>query len=173
MEIVFVLIFSLINGIFQNEKNIIDMELNQEEICMTANIHFEANGEKMLGKIAVAQVVNQRVMCKDYANDVCQVISSGAGKSGCAFSWQCDKKNNDIYLLNQYEIDSWNENVHIARVMTSETPFEIEQLKEVTLFHAVNKKPWWANDKSVHFVAKIGNHLFYKEDGLCEELKYQ
>ena len=140
--------------------------------CMVSNIYFESIGESDLGKIAVAQVVNQRVKCKQYQyksiNNVCEAITYGAEKSGCAFSWQCDNKLNNIYLDNDVAIRNWNNVVEISQIMLSKSPFVIEELKGATLFHAEGSNPWWINEDDVVFIAQIDHHLFYSEEGRCE-----
>ena len=47
---------------------------NEEIFCMAKNIYFEAGNQPIAGKIAVAQVVQNRVKNRDYPNTICGVV---------------------------------------------------------------------------------------------------
>ena len=48
---------------------------NLDELyCMAQNVYFEARHESMIGKIAVAHVVMNRIESKDFPNTVCEVV---------------------------------------------------------------------------------------------------
>ena len=92
----------------------------KEIYCLAANSYFEARGEPFDGKIAVAQVVINRVKSNKYPNTVCKVITEGPVKESwktkkypllpfeerkfyprrdrCQFSWFCDGKSDVIPL---------------------------------------------------------------------------
>ena len=88
---------------------------NLDEIyCMAQNVYFEARHESMIGKIAVAHVVMNRIESKDFPNTVCEVVKQGPKRESwktrkdptlpdeeriywprrdrCQFSWYCDGK---------------------------------------------------------------------------------
>ena len=55
-----------------------DQKVDYKEIyCLAANSYFEARGEPFDGKIAVAQVVINRVKSNKYPNSLCKVITEG------------------------------------------------------------------------------------------------
>ena len=56
----------------------------QELYCLAANSYFESRGETFDGKIAVAQVVINRVKHKDFPNTICDVVLQGPIKE----SWK-------------------------------------------------------------------------------------
>jgi len=47
---------------------------NGENICLAKNIYFEAGNQPLAGKVAVAQVVLNRMEHSAYPEDVCGVI---------------------------------------------------------------------------------------------------
>ena len=47
---------------------------NGEAVCMAKNIYFEAGNQPLAGKVAVAQVVLNRMEHSAYADNVCGVI---------------------------------------------------------------------------------------------------
>jgi len=61
--------------------------------CLTEALYFEARGENLVGQVAVAEVILNRVDSKSYPNSVCGVIQQGQGKrNACQFSFICDGK---------------------------------------------------------------------------------
>ena len=71
----------------------------------------------------------------------------------CQFSWYCDghekaKPNNNDY----------KESYQVAKKVLLEG-FRIDGLKDALYYHAVYINPAWPHIQ----VAKIGNHIFYKE----------
>tara|TARA_B100000424_G_C22945216_1_gene503062 strand:+ start:2217 stop:2774 length:558 start_codon:yes stop_codon:yes gene_type:complete len=93
----------------------------KELYCLAANSYFEARGETFDGKIAVAQVVINRVKSKNYPNTICEVVQQGpireswktrkiTGlpeeeriyypiKNRCQFSWYCDGASDIIPMV--------------------------------------------------------------------------
>ena len=49
-------------------------DANNEIFCLAQNIYFEAGNQPIAGKIAVAQVVQNRVKNRDYPNTICGVV---------------------------------------------------------------------------------------------------
>ena len=60
--------------------------------CRALNIYHEARGEPEEGRVAVAQVVLNRVLDSRFPNTICAVVKQGARPSrrDCQFSWWCD-----------------------------------------------------------------------------------
>ena len=51
---------------------------NLDEVyCMAQNVYFESRHESMLGKIAVAHVVMNRIEDKKWPRTVCEVVKQG------------------------------------------------------------------------------------------------
>lgn len=124
--------------------------------CLAMNIYKEAGRESFEGKVAVAQVTLNRVDNPKFPKDICNVVHQKnviMEKVVCQFSWYCDghekaKPNNNDY----------KESYQVAKKVLLEG-FRIDGLKDALYYHAVYINPAWPHIQ----VAKIGNHIFYKE----------
>ena len=83
-------------------------ELQDSQYCLAKNIYFEAGNQPVAGKIAVAQVVQNRVINKNYPNNICDVVyqaklkENWKGKLGiCASSVGSVTVNQMIQLIVQ------------------------------------------------------------------------
>lgn len=132
--------------------------------CMALNIYFEARGEPFMGQVAVARVVMNRVLHKDFPKDPCRVIyqkheildaDTGSSKTVCQFSWVCE---------NLPHPPHWNEQFQMAKQIARDvlqTNKWSELLSTNTLFfHNINVKPGWFHRQ----VEIIGNHVFYAKE---------
>jgi hypothetical protein len=79
---------------------------NNEIYCMAQNIYFEAGNQPLAGKIAVSQVVLNRVEHYAYPDTVCGVVYQAKLRTNwkgemvpkinaCQFSWYCDGKSDN------------------------------------------------------------------------------
>lgn len=66
--------------------------------CMATNIYHEAGNQSEKGKIAVANVVMNRIKSQKYPDSPCDVIYQRS-KRGCQFSWVCSRKKVKDYSL--------------------------------------------------------------------------
>ena len=126
--------------------------------CMAENIYYEAGKESLNGKIAVAQVVMNRVESGRFPEDPCKVIhqkTKTANSTVCQFSWFCSKS----LRSRPKNLTQWTESFAVAKdVLFSGT--RLPNLSHAIYFHASSVYPNWKNTQKV---AKIGNHIFYKE----------
>ena len=61
----------------------------EEELkCMAENIYFEGRAEPMSGKVAIANVVMNRVMSDRHPNSICEVVHEGPHRE----SWKTKGK---------------------------------------------------------------------------------
>ena len=136
--------------------------------CMIEAIYYEAGNQPLIGKIAVAQVILNRVRSKRYPNTVCDVVHQGPKsqwwlenhgkevpiKHKCQFSYYCDGKEEV-----RYEGKSWNESEHAAMMIINNS-----LLKDITdgatHYHADYVSPYWSKDMTRTIT--IENHLFFK-----------
>ena len=128
--------------------------------CMADNVYYEAAGEPAEGKIAVAQVVMNRIESGDFPKDPCQVIYQRnvfLEKVVCQFSWSCDT------ATKKRPVNSalWDESYVAAKMVLMEG-FRLPGLKDALYYHADYVKPQWKKKE----VAKIGRHIFYKKEGV-------
>jgi spore germination cell wall hydrolase CwlJ-like protein len=123
--------------------------------CMADNVYYEAGHEPAEGKLAVAQVVMNRVAHPEFPKDPCQVIYQRNvfySKVVCQFSWYCDGSINRP--INQA---AWQESYNAAKMVLMEG-FRLPSLNDALFYHADYVNPQWKKDQ----VAKIGRHIFYK-----------
>ena len=164
------------------------VSVNEAELkCMAENIYFEGRAEPMVGKIAIAKVVMNRIDSPLHPNTICEVVHEGPHRESwktrgkdvedsernffplrnkCDFSWYCDGKKDIIWVTYMdgevipANMTAWRDSVSVALfVMT-------DQLGDLTngADHYYNyniSTPYWigAMDETV----VIGNHRFMKE----------
>lgn len=123
--------------------------------CLAMNVYKEAGYEPFEGKVAVAQVVLNRVDHPKFPKDICAVIYQKnviMEKVVCQFSWYCEgmatsKPKNKMY----------QESYAVAKKVLLEG-FRLDGLNDALYFHAVHVNPSWPYQK----IGKIGNHIFYR-----------
>lgn len=126
--------------------------------CMAENIFYESATQSYAGKIAVGQVVLNRVKKPGYPDNVCGVIYEGSQNvktSTCQFSWTC-AEHKGIDKSSPY----WAESLKAAKELLTRKDTIIDITEGATNYHANYVKPPWS--KTLHFVAQIDQHLFYK-----------
>ena len=124
--------------------------------CMTQNVYWEAAGEPAEGKIAVAQIVMNRVESGKFPADPCQVVHQKNviyERVLCQFSWYCEQN----FKTKPVHKKLWDESAEAAKMVMVDG-FRLPELKDALYYHADYVDPQW-NKKQV---AKIGRHIFYK-----------
>lgn len=131
-------------------------ETDRQLKCMTDNLYYEAALEPTEGKIAVAQVVMNRVASPHFPKDVCGVVyekSTFAGGVLCQFTWLCDGS----VGRNPINRELYRNCEDVAKRVMLEG-FRLPSLEGALFYHADYVNPRWQKTK----VAKIGRHIFYK-----------
>lgn len=137
---------------------------NGEAYCMAKNIYFEAGNQPVAGKIAVSQVVLNRVYSVAYPDTVCDVIYQARWRTNwkgdevpvrhmCQFSWFCDGKSDD-----PVDSDTWMFSLMVAHSVLNGDFGDITEGS--THYHADSVHPYWAD--SLNRTVQIDNHIFYK-----------
>lgn len=138
--------------------------------CMAQNIYFEAGNQSLAGKIAVSQVVLNRVVDRNFPDSVCGVIYQGRLsewhlsqgrevplRNKCQFSWYCDGKSDK-------PVDSvtWEQSLRIAETVleSQSSPYWTDFTDGALWYHADYVHPFWAD--SLNRTTVIDNHIFYK-----------
>ena len=142
------------------ENNLID---EKQLDCMSKNIYFEAAIESTAGKIAVGQVVLNRINSKYYPDTVCEVVKQGRHyangfpvRDRCQFSWYCDGKH-DV----PYPGQLWKKSQDIAKFMLT-SGYEVDITDGALNYHAdYIHNPRWA--KETNKTVKIDRHIFYAQ----------
>ncbi len=137
--------------------DVVSIKTREKQLdCMAMNIYREAGHEPFEGKVAVAQVVMNRVNSGKFAPDVCGVIyqkSVVMERVVCQFSWFCDSATK-TRPVNQ---TAYNESYEVAKKVILEG-FKLDVLKDALYYHADYVNPRWGFEK----IGKIGNHIFYR-----------
>lgn len=127
---------------------------NNEADCLATAIYYEARSESVIGQIAVAEVIMNRVDDYRYPNSVCGVVFQGSERvTGCQFSFTCDGAMNRPPKGRHWE-----------RAQTVATHVLMDLNKPLTgtatHYHTDYVDPIW-NKHLVH-TKTIGTHIFYR-----------
>ncbi len=124
--------------------------------CLALNVYFEARGESVEGKAAVAHVALNRATHPLFPDTVCGVIKQGGERVRyrCQFSWWCDglsdrPANRRLWAASQ----AIAEEVYWGR---SEDPTQ-----GALWYHANYVSPYWR--RAFERGPQIGRHIFYQE----------
>ena len=137
---------------------------NGDEYCLAQNIYFEAGNQPLAGKIAVAQVVLNRLEHSSYPSTICGVVYQAKWKENwkgnqmpvrnqCQFSWFCDGKSDD-----PLDTKTWLLSLEVARDVVD--GFYGDITEGATHYHSVYVNPYWAD--SLNETVRINAHIFYK-----------
>lgn len=119
---------------------------NAELLCLAKNIYYEARGEPMHGKIAVAQVTLNRVTHRtEFQSSICGVVYAKH-----QFSWTMGPHR-------EPRGEAWREAQAVAKAVIIGT-VHLPNFKAL-YFHNLTVQPQWNRTKEL--VARIGNHIFY------------
>jgi len=132
-----------------------DSRAGDEIQCLAQNIYFEARGETHVGKLAVGQVVMNRVASKKFPNSICDVVRQGGEqiRFRCQFSWWCDGKSDK-----PKDLAAWQESLSLAKdIYRGRTD---DPTGGALWYHADYVAPYWRSA----FVEgpTIGRHIFYR-----------
>ncbi|MEM9838587.1 MAG: cell wall hydrolase [Pseudomonadota bacterium] len=129
----------------------------QDRLCMAQAIYYEARNQDALGRLAVADVVLNRVADKRFPNTICGVVFQGAKKGrGCQFSFACDGS-----MKKARENRSWEQAEALADLIFR--GFRPPLTRFATFYHADYVDPYWA--KVFDETTVIGDHIFYRPAG--------
>jgi len=123
----------------------------QQIQCMAENTYFEAAHEPYKGRIAVNNVVLNRVKDKRFPKTPCAVINQKA-RGVCQFSWKCEggKRIGDMAAYRKAKEIA--EDVYLGNYG--------DVTKGAKFYHADYVSPSWGRvfDRTI----KIGAHIFYR-----------
>lgn len=129
-------------------------------LCLATAVYFEARGEPMVGQVAVASVIMNRVEDRRFPNDVCSVVKQGpVYRSGapvrhkCQFSFYCDGKSDKMR-----DKAAKLRATRISELVLSRTI--MDPTEGSTFYHANYVLPSWAATK--RRVVQINKHVFYQ-----------
>lgn len=121
--------------------------------CLARNVWFEARGSPFVDKLAVAQVVVNRVRDPAHPDTVCGVVFEPH-----QFSWTADELPDEVRLANRIDRDAWIDSVLAAvSALDGRMP---DLASGATHFHAAGVSPEWA--QAFEYVARWGRHRYYR-----------
>ena len=143
------------------------MLLETAFICLALNTYHEAKNQSLVGQIATAQVVMNRVADNRYPNTVCEVVKQGPHRPSwenpekeypvrhrCQFSWYCDGKS-DIPKNEK----AWRKAQDVAFLVLY-NKINLDVTEGATHYHATYVRPAWAKTKTR--TTRIEKHIFYR-----------
>ena len=143
------------------------MLLETAFICLALNTYHEAKNQSLVGQIATAQVVMNRVEDDRFPSTVCEVVKQGPTrpswedpekeypiKHRCQFSWYCDGK--DDTPKNE---KAWRKAQDVA-FLVYYNKIQLDITEGATHYHATYVRPSWAKTKKR--TTRIEKHIFYR-----------
>ena len=143
------------------------MLLETAFICLALNTYHEAKNQSLVGQVATAQVVMNRVEDDRFPNTICEVVKQGPTrpswedpekeypiKHRCQFSWYCDGKP-DIPKNEK----AWQKAQDVAFLVIYDK-IKLDVTEGATHYHATYVKPSWAKTKTR--TTRIESHIFYR-----------
>ena len=143
------------------------MLLETAFICLALNTYHEAKNQSLVGQIATAQVVMNRVEDDRFPSTVCEVVKQGPTrpswedpekeypiKHRCQFSWYCDGK--DDTPKNE---KAWRKAQDVA-FLVYYNKIQLDVTEGATHYHATYVRPAWAKTKKR--TTRIEKHIFYR-----------
>ncbi len=125
--------------------------------CLTEAVYYEAALEPTEGQEAVAQVILNRVRHPIFPKSVCGVVYQGAQmRTGCQFSFACDGS-----MARGHIAWAWDRSRKVAEAALN--GHVMAKVGQATHYHTDYIVAWWA--PTVHKVAKVGTHIFYRWAG--------
>ena len=125
-----------------------------EHDCLTKAVYYEAGFQKTEGKLAVAEVIMNRVADHRYPNSVCEVVFQGATRTtGCQFTFTCDGA-----LKRKPDEEAYAQ----ASVVAAHVLMDLHERRTgaATHYHATYVDPIW--NVGLVRTNKIGAHIFYR-----------
>ena len=143
------------------------MLLETAFICLALNTYHEAKNQSLVGQIATAQVVMNRVEDKRFTNTICEVVKEAPTrpswedpnkeypiKHRCQFSWYCDGKNDT-----PKNEKAWRMAQDVAFLVIYDK-IKLDVTEGATHYHATYVRPSWAKTKKR--TTRIEKHIFYR-----------
>lgn len=127
-------------------------------ICYAVLVYFEAAGEPLPGKFAVAEVAHNRVQHVMYPNDVCKVLTQPSQFSFVQDRIRRGENPTSVpQLNNKIDMKAWEESLWVAVKMLRDEKYGLVD-NALWYYNPDKANPKWAD--SFKEVVTIGNHRF-------------
>lgn len=128
--------------------------------CLAENVYFEARGEPLKGQYAVAEVTMNRLASPHFPDTVCDVVYDTRWdrlrrRLTAHFSWTA------LDIEEEPKGPAWDQAMEVATAVYNRDHTPV--VPGALYFHATYVNPYWKASK--HKIARIGNHIFYREGG--------
>ena len=143
------------------------MLLETAFICLALNTYHEAKNQSLVGQVATAQVVMNRVEDKRFPNTICEVVKQGPTrpswedpkkeypiKHRCQFSWYCDGKDDTP------KNEKARKKAQDVAFLVIYDKIKLDVTEGATHYHATYVRPSWAKTKKR--TTRIEKHIFYR-----------
>lgn len=129
-----------------------------EFVCLALNDYFEARGESLAGRLAVAKVVLNRAMDPRFPKNLCAVIKQNKTRTAhrCQFSWYCDGRSDT-----PYNRTSWRRSLKLAAAVLIKDSSLADPTDGALWYHASFVHPKWSDNLEVSGI--VGGHIFYRD----------
>lgn len=127
--------------------------------CLALNDYWEARGESLQGRVAVAQVVLNRVADSRYPGSVCEVVHQHLVPDlprACQFSWTCDGLSDQ-----PANPVAWRRSLLLAAAVLDPDSAIDDPTGGALWYHAASVRPAWIGQLVEATV--IGAHTFYRD----------
>jgi spore germination cell wall hydrolase CwlJ-like protein len=130
--------------------------------CLAVTVYHESRGEPLVGQLAVATTVINRVHDSRWPSTICDTVKEGPTlawdktkpiKHKCQFSYYCDGKSD-----RPTDPVAFNRAMKVAEEAWHSYGLSMDITEGSTFYHSVDVEPKW----NYQYVVQIGNHIFYK-----------
>ena len=129
-------------------------KLAYERRCLAQALYYEARSESVMGQLAVADVIMNRVKSGIYPDTICDVVFEGSERrTGCQFSFACDGS-----MRVAVRPKTWERADELAGFVMAGLREPVT--RSATHYHASYVDPHWAD--TLVPTAYIGTHIFYR-----------
>lgn len=130
----------------------------REEMCIAQAVYFEARSEPLVGQVAIAEVILNRIVDARYPDTACDVVFQNQHmRNKCQFSFACDGQPD-----RPKNASAWEKALKVvALVMKGERS---GVAKRATHYHASYVSPGWSAHLSK--LGQVGSHIFYREEAI-------
>lgn len=149
-----------------------------DRMCLALALYHEARGEPLEGQKAVGLTILNRVASRAYPSTICDVVFQNSHRrNACQFSFACDNRANtpgnpakfaqmirigeDIISSLQSGKSAGNNGTEAVSPIPSRYLF-------ATHYHRHDVSPSWS--KKLRFIARVGDHHFFKSDRVVKEI---
>lgn len=128
----------------------------RQEMCIAQAVYFEARSEPLVGQIAIAEVILNRIADPRYPSTACEVVFQNHDrKNRCQFSFACDGLPD-----RPTNAAAWERSLKVVALVMKGERSGIA--KRATHYHASYVSPTWS--ERLNKLGQVGSHIFYREE---------